>query len=106
MVAHFAGRPACPSGWVRATEAEGRMLVGAPSVDDVGDTVGTPLASLEDRTHGHGFSFSFNLGSKSISGAGGGNNSGASAGDHTISGNTTASSSGLPFVQLLPCVRP
>src|SRR5689334_18900496 len=45
----------CPSGFRKATEASGRMLVGVLAGDAVGKQVGMPLSNQEDRTHAHSF---------------------------------------------------
>lgn len=49
-VMHF-NLPSCPTDWSDFATGQGRTLVGATS--NLGGTVGTPLASLEDRTHSH-----------------------------------------------------
>ena len=49
-VMHF-NLPSCPTGWSEFAAGQGRTLVGAAS--NLGGTVGTPLADLENRTHNH-----------------------------------------------------
>lgn len=95
----------CPAGWRAATEASGRLVVGVAHGDFVGKLVGQPLASQEDRTHAHAFAASVELPYKSISAADGGNRQGASAQKYQDSGVSEAAPSGLPFVQLVACVK-
>ena len=71
----------------------------------VGKLIGTALTNQEDRTHIHSFQTSADLPYKSISAANGGNGQGASAARYTDSGNTEPAPSGLPFVQLVGCVK-
>lgn len=105
MVAHFSGQADCPVGWERATAVEGRIVVGTNTVAESGRTVGVALTDAEDRTHAHPFAVDVNLSVKQVAGANGGNNQGAAAGVQTVVGTTGAATSGLPFIQLLPCVR-
>ena len=79
--------------------------MGAKSGDSVGKLVGAPLINEEDRAHQHAFTASVTLPYKSISALDGGNQQGAAAGMYMDSGTSAASSSGLPFIQLLACVR-
>jgi hypothetical protein len=95
----------CPQGWRPATEASGRLLVGVAHGDFVGKLVGQPLASQEDRTHSHPFSLAIELPYKSISAADGGNRQGAAAKKYQDSGMSGPAPSGLPFVQLVACVK-
>lgn len=105
MVAHFSGQADCPVGWERATAVEGRIVVGTNTMFESGRTVGLPLADREDRTHAHHFAVDVNLSVKQVAGADGGNNQGAASGLQTVDGTTGDATSGLPFIQLLPCVR-
>jgi len=106
MLAFMAGDVAsCPPGWRIAQETTGRLVVGVTSSDAVGKLIGTALTNQEDRTHVHSFQTSAALPYKSISAANGGNGQGASAARYTDSGNTEPAPSGLPFVQLVGCVK-
>ena len=49
----FFNLTACPSGWTALSAAAGRVIVGRAANESIGSTIGTPLASLEDRTHTH-----------------------------------------------------
>lgn len=95
----------CPAGWRTATEASGRLVVGVTHGDFVGKLVGEPLSSQEDRTHVHPFSAAVELPYKSISAANGGNRQGAAAQKYQDDGLSDAAPSGLPFVQLVACVK-
>ena len=95
----------CPAGWRAASETSGRLIVGVTHGDFVGKLVGQPLASQEDRTHTHAVAATVELPYKSISAADGGNRQGAKAQKYQDSGVSEASASGLPFVQLVACVK-
>lgn len=95
----------CPQGFRPATEASGRLVVGVTHGDFVGKLVGEPLLSQEDRTHVHPFTVSVELPYKSISAADGGNRQGAAAKKYPDSGMSKTAPSGLPFVQLVACVK-
>lgn len=112
----------CPPGWSEFAAADGRMVVGAVAGDTIGGQVGTPLADVEERLHEHEWS-SWDHGTKTwTSGDGqvfvdyndgiGDDGMGwyplasfpvLAAGVETYA--TSASSSALPYVQLLMCVR-
>jgi hypothetical protein len=105
-VAFFSGvAGVCPQGWRVATEAAGRLLIGVQAADSVGKFVGTPLTNEEDRTHAHSFLATVALPYKSISAADGSNDQGAAAQTYTDSGMTQPASTGLPFIQLVACVK-
>jgi len=95
----------CPQGFRPATETTGRLVVGVTDSDAVGKLVGTGLTNLEDRTHAHSFQSAVDLPYKSISAANGGNNQGAKAARYTDDGTTEPAATGLPFVQLVGCVK-
>lgn len=97
---------ACPQGWRVAAETTGRLIVGAGTSDGVGKQVGTPLSNEEDRTHVHSFSATADLPYKSISALDGWNQQGASAGVYRDVGISEPAPSGLPFFQLVTCVKP
>lgn len=106
MLAFMAGDVhSCPPGWRIAQETTGRLVVGVTASDAVGKLIGTALTNQEDRTHIHPFQTSVDLPYKSISAANGGNGQGASAARYTDSGNSEPAPSGLPFVQLVGCVK-
>mgnify|MGYP000420334557 CR=1 FL=1 len=106
-VAFFVGdAQSCPPGWRAATEAQGRLVVGVTTGDTVGKQVGSELQNEEDRTHSHPFTATVELPYKPLASLNGSNNQGAAAGKYTSSGVSEAVPSGLPFIQLLACVKP
>jgi len=104
MVSFFGGL-GCPTGWVPASAAQGRLIVAVSDAQAAGMTVGEPLGDLEDRTHVHMFQGNLPLQSKSISAADGGNQSAAGAQTYSWASVDAAAPSGLPFMQLLVCER-
>lgn len=101
-----AGTP-CPAGWTYSAVVAGRPIVGTDAADTVGRVIGTPLTPEEDRAHGHELTgASIDLPFRSISAADGGNQQGAGAGVRPLTGSAGDAPSGLPFIQLLPCVSP
>ena len=104
MVAHISGG-ACPTGWIPASNVEGRIVIAVADGKDVGVQVGMPLGDREDRNHSHSYSGELQLPAKAISAADGPNLEGARAQTYTISGTTNAGPSGLPFVQVTTCVK-
>ena len=110
----FFNLSACPTGWAAAQGGNGAALGGVALVPfapplpagTLGTTVGTPLASGEDRTHTHAFTGSIALNDVGFAGASGGDDGypGAS-GTVNFSGTTGASSTGLPYLQLLLCQK-
>ena len=104
MVAHVAGG-VCPPGWAPAPNVEGRLVVAVAEGKDVGVQVGSPLSDREDRTHTHDYAGELALPSKSIAAADGSNESGAKAQAYAIAGTTDPGVSGLPFVQVMACVK-
>jgi hypothetical protein len=106
-VVSFFGALFCPTGWTQTLTTAGRFLVGLPQGGAPGSAFGgDPLLPMEDRTHTHSFN-----GSVSTSSAGVGLASGCCAegyglnGSYKYSGTSGASSSGLPYVQLLQCQK-
>jgi hypothetical protein len=96
----------CPTGWDSLTMANGRFLVPVSPNAGIAATVGDPLASKEDRTHVHPFSSSIDVNSCSYILVGGCCNKDLGAsGTRTFSGTTAATSTGLPYVQLLLCMK-
>lgn len=104
MVAHVEGG-VCPPGWAPAPNVEGRLVVAVAEGKDVGVQVGEPLADREDRTHTHAYEGELALPSKSIAAGNGDNSSGAKAQTYGLSGTTSPGVSGLPFVQVMACVK-
>lgn len=96
----------CPTGWLPATQAFGRLIVGTTEPTQVGKLVGVPLADQEDRAHQHEITGMVTVPYKSISAANGSNNQGGAAKDYTATGQSDKSPSGLPFVQLIACEKP
>jgi hypothetical protein len=94
----------CPSGTIRAADANGRLLLVANDPGAVGRTYGAPLRDKEDRTHHHSATVSATLPSHHIAGASSCCNSQAtSQGAHSATFDTQDATSGLPFAQLLVC---
>jgi hypothetical protein len=104
MVAFFGGGP-CPTGWVAADYAQGRLVVAVTAASAAGVQVGASLGDREDRAHAHSFVGNLPLMSKSVSGADGGNNSAAQAQSYAWSNANVSATSGLPFVQLAVCEK-
>jgi hypothetical protein len=104
---------ACPSGWGPALDAGNKPVSGyylvpflSPAPGMLGTTVGTALASGEDRQHTHSFSSSISLSDVSYALVSGGGNSGlTSSGSKSFSGTTGSQSSAVPYVQLLLCQK-
>ena len=96
----------CPPGGPPATEPRGRLVVAATTGDTVGKQVGTELQNEEDRTHAHPFTATVELPYKPLASLNGTNRQGAAAGKYTSSGVSEPAPSGLPFIQLLACVKP
>jgi hypothetical protein len=98
--------PACPDGWKPHAAAEGRLLLATVGDSAPGTTYGEPLASGEDRAHTHGVGLTFDLGAVSYAGvAGGGNKGVGAAGMVMFNATSEATSTGLPYVQLLACKK-
>ena len=96
----------CPTGWRAATETAGRLAVAVTTADTVGKQVGEALKSEEDRTHVHPFATTVELPYKALAALNGANHQGAAAAKYTDSGTSEPAASGLPFIQLLACVKP
>jgi hypothetical protein len=80
--------------------------VGTVDKAEIGETVGTPYTDREERLHHHDYAGTMELAKKNIAGVNGGNQSGAARGSYAVMGTTSASESGLPFVQMEGCVKP
>lgn len=101
----FFDRLSCPDQWTAIAQGAGRMAVGLTMFGDPLETVGTPLADGEDRTHSHAVTGSVAVPVNSIAGSSGGSQY-AAAGAHQLTGGTSdAATSGLPLVAALLCVR-
>lgn len=96
---------ACPAGWTTAPSVQGRLVVAVADGTKAGVQVGVPLADQEDRQHQHTYTGMVTLGSKNIAAADGPNNNGAAAQAYTVTGTTGKAASGLPFVQVQPCLK-
>ena len=95
----------CPPSFMPFTQGEGRSLIGG--YEDTGVVVSqtAPLASGEDRTHSHTYSFGLKVNDVSYAGVDGCcNNELSGSGVKPISGSVAASSSNVPYIQLLACV--
>ena len=100
----FSTGTSCPTGSTRATDANGRMLLVASNVGDVGKIYGSPLRDQQDRAHWHIGTMSVFLTSHHITGINGCcNTSATQKGSHTARSFFRGSASGLPFIQLLVC---
>ena len=101
----FAADDTCPIGWSPLPGARGRIIVGAATGGDVGVVVGNPLSDREDRVHRHNVTLALTLTQRNIAAANGPNNDGAAPGRHDATLTTGPATSGLPFRQLLACVK-
>ena len=94
----------CPSGSTPAKDAAGRMLLVSTNVGDVGKTFGTALKDQENRTHTHAGSMTVDLPSHHIAAASSCcNDQATTKGKHSKDITSGASTSQLPFIQLLVC---
>ncbi len=103
----FYNGAACPTGWTEYTAARGFTIVGLPASGTLNGTVGTALTNLLDRTHTHtGPSHTHSLQGPNFDAAGG---SGALGFNTSASGTgatgTAATSSVMPYIQLLVCQK-
>jgi uncharacterized protein (TIGR03437 family) len=97
----------CPTGWAPYMPAQGRTIVGVAPAAGVTAIVGTPLGSGEVRTHTHQISTSIDTGSNGyfLTIVGCCNSGLATGGSKSISATSGASSSNLPYVQMLACQK-
>ena len=105
-VAFFAQGATCPEGWVRAADANGRLIVAVTDGVGVGRQVGTALSDQEDRAHRHGYAPSLALPPKDIAAANGPNIEGAKAQTYAWKETSAPAPTGLAFAQLLVCEKP
>ena len=108
----FFNLPNCPPGWAPAVGKNDASLNGyfvVPFVNAsgvAGTTVNPPLGNGEDRTHTHSFASSIKLPEvKYVGIVGCCNNDTSNDGTMSFSGTTGASDSGMPYVQLLACMK-
>ncbi len=100
----FVATENCPSGTNPAKDAAGRVIMVTTDTSQVGKTYGTPMKDQKDNTHTHKGTMTVNLPENSISGASSCCNSQATTkGKHSASITTGASTTNLPFIQLLAC---
>jgi hypothetical protein len=98
---------ACPSGWTPAIAEKGRFIVGRMSGVSAGQTNGSAaLAAGEDRTHVHDLSGDVTVPGHELAIANGCCYSQTGRmGAHAYAFATDPGSSGVPFVELLGCVK-
>lgn len=101
----FAADDTCPMGWSPLASARGHIIVGAATGGDVGVLVGNALGDREDRVHRHNVTLALTLSQRNIAAANGPNNDGAAPGMHDATLTMGPATSGLPFRQLLACVK-
>lgn len=107
MVAFFMSSGSdCPPGWSVATQAQGRLILGAAAV---GAPAGQPLADQTAPTHSHSYQATVGVPSRSISASHCCDKQGAHSGNYTVPdnapGQTAAAESDLPLIQLLVCQK-
>ncbi len=102
----FVGGGVCPPGWVRASDLEGRAIVGTVTKEDVGVEVGTAFTDREERVHQHQYTGSVTLAPKPVGVPLGVNTIVAAAGTYSIEGMTEKNDAGLPFFQMEGCLKP
>jgi hypothetical protein len=98
---------ACPAGFQQATDTAGRFPVGLPA-NAPADTPfgGAPLGSAEVRTHAHATSATLTTGQGSVEAVCGCCNDGfAHDGMFPATGTSGEADVGLPYVELLQCVK-
>lgn len=100
----------CPGGWTPTGNLldvmTGRFLIPVMPNGTTQHTVETALASGENRTHAHSFNSSITLSSTYIYGVDGCcNNDQTSEGNYVFNGTTATSTSAVPYVQLLICMK-
>ncbi|HTR39552.1 MAG TPA: hypothetical protein VMH80_26950 [Bryobacteraceae bacterium] len=93
----------CPTGWSELQDAEGRFPVAEQQ--PYGAFGGPPLQPREDRAHSLSYSGSVKIPGQAILAFGGGAEGFANSGTYHISGSTSSSSTGMPYLQLLQCSK-
>lgn len=101
----FFNRNSCPTGWTPFGTAAGRLLV--PTLGSIGGgtTVGRPLTNGEDRQHNHPFNASVTPPQTGFAGLSGTGANLATADPANFTGTTESAATGLPYVQLLVCLK-
>lgn len=102
----FVSGAECPKGWLVASGAQGRVIVGVVDPAAAGQQVGTPLADQEDRAHTHTFAGSVSVPGDGVFALDGDNEEGANPTSYDLAGVTDPAPSGLPFLQVQVCVKP
>jgi hypothetical protein len=98
-------RDACPGGWSLYAQALGRTVTPAGQLAP-GTTFGAALSSGEEPVHTHSVSVDVSTSSVSYVGIGGCCNGGTTPQTTVnVSGTAEPASTGLPYVQLLPCQK-
>lgn len=101
---YFVASESCPDGSNPAEDAAGRIIMVTTDTSQVGKTVGTAMLDQKDNTHTHTGTMKVNLPEHSVAGASSCCNGQATTkGDHSASIKTGASTTNLPFIQLLAC---
>lgn len=100
----FFDRASCPSGWSLASAVTGRTPVAGPP-ERVGETLGDPLSSGEDRRHTHAFTGTATTSEVSFAGIVGGGNGLSETATFQLTGTDESASAGLPYLQLLACEK-
>ena len=101
----FVATSQCPSGSNPAQHAAGRIIISTMDSTLVGKTQGTPMADQRDNTHTHSGSMTVDLPLHEVAGAASCCNGQATRnGTHTATITSGASTTNLPFIQLLVCI--
>ncbi|MCB9682079.1 MAG: hypothetical protein H6733_11495 [Alphaproteobacteria bacterium] len=102
----FFDRAACPGGWADVPDGNGRFVTDLPAVGGLpGQTVGTPLALGENRTHDHVLFGQVTVPTRSLAVAGGGNRDFVRQGTVQFTGLSGPASSGMPYVLARLCEK-
>jgi hypothetical protein len=106
-VAYFSSDvESCPEGWVPKDDLTGRIAAAGYSEGGPASNLAPPLASGEDRAHAHTYEATMTTNDVSFAGIEGCcNDEPAATGEYFIAGNASASSTGLPYIQILTCVN-
>ncbi|MEM1182515.1 MAG: hypothetical protein AAGM22_29480 [Acidobacteriota bacterium] len=105
-IAYFAG-DTCPTDWQADTSSiDGFLFLATEDSQDVGDNGRDPLGDQEDRTHDHCVEAVVDINKKNMEGQKGGTGSSVGKkGDYQAVSTSDSSTSGLPFAQVLTCIR-
>ena len=89
------------------TEATGRYVAGLTMTGTARETVGSPLASAEERLHSHEVTGSVTIPQNSLAASAGSNNNYAAHGTYALEDSTSNEGhAGLPYHQVLLCEKP